>query len=148
MKKIPVLIKIETQRAQQAPTTISDAPETETVSTTELGTIRRTRAGYRLDIGAEDMFTVIDTSKGSVSMNVDGVLSSSLVFKDKSTCTGTYSSEDALLQVMTYTYRINDTLHEAGGSLMLDYEVMLGGSICERCITTFTPVAIDAPGIS
>ena len=35
--------------------------------------------------------------------------------------------------VMTYTYSVRDDLHDTGGSLTLDYEVMLAGSVCERC---------------
>ena len=46
---------------------------------------------------------------------------------------------------MTYTYSVRDDLHDTGGSLTLDYEVMLAGSVCERCRTTYTPCAVDAP---
>lgn len=147
MKKTPVLIRIETCRSRLSEKA-DDAPDTENLSSTEFGTIRRTRNGYRIDIDSDDGNTVIDTFGTSVSMNVDGNLSSSLVFSDKETTTGTYCTPDALLQVMTHTYKVDNTLSEHGGSLLLDYEIMLGGSVCERCVTTFTPLALGAGSVS
>ena len=145
MKKVPVLIKIETLRSQLMSAEADDGRETEALSSTGIGYLLRTRQGYRLDIGASDSYTVIDTASRCVSVSINAEVSSALVFRENETCTGTYSTPDQLLQVMTYTYSVRDDLHDTGGSLTLDYEVMLAGSVCERCRTTYTPCAVDAP---
>lgn len=130
MKKY--IIDIETKRAEPL-----GEDEDMIFSSCVLGEVEFTEDEIRLEYSDNDAKAIVTVSDDIVTVHSVGPTTSSLVFKKGKQCGGEYSMTEGKLQVMTFTYDIENKLLSPEKTLTIDYEMNFGGNVCDRSKITY-----------
>ncbi|MDD5915916.1 MAG: DUF1934 domain-containing protein [Clostridiales bacterium] len=142
--KIPVEVRIYTERSSIDPSVADSGAETERSSAVAYGVLQRTRNGLQCRFGDGDgdgsVTTLSALGDKLVSVNKIGDQNSLMVFEQGRSHNCVYFNGYLPMQLKVSTNSVENGLTEQGGKINIDYCVHIVGNVAEHTKMTFSVI--------